>query len=96
MRFEPEAWLMQRSVYGGLNSILVKPSKSDPSVLVVLCHGYGAPGTDLVSLYEEILDELPDGSDKPAEAAGNNANNPAVKRVRKVAAPAAAADGKGE
>ena len=66
MRFDPEAWLMQRSVYGGLNSILVKPSKSDPSVLVVLCHGYGAPGTDLVSLYEEILDGLPDGSEKPA------------------------------
>jgi small subunit ribosomal protein S3 len=41
-----------------------------------------------------------DGSDKPAEAVGANANNPAVKRVRKVAAPAtagaSAADGKGE
>ena len=37
-----------------------------------------------------------DGSDKHAEAIGANANNPAVKRVRKVAAPAAAADGKGE
>ena len=37
-----------------------------------------------------------DGSDKPAEAAGAEAK-PAVKRVRKVAAPAAAADGaKGE
>jgi small subunit ribosomal protein S3 len=35
-----------------------------------------------------------DGSDKPAEALG--ADKPAVKRVRKVAAPAAAADGKGE
>jgi small subunit ribosomal protein S3 len=34
-----------------------------------------------------------DGSDKPAEALGNK---PAVQRVRKVAAPAAAADGKGE
>jgi len=33
-----------------------------------------------------------DGSDKPAEAIGK----PAVQRVRKVAAPAAAADGKGE
>jgi len=33
-----------------------------------------------------------DGSDKPAEAAGAEAK-PAVKRVRKVAAPAAAADG---
>jgi len=37
-----------------------------------------------------------DGSDKPAEALGANANKPAVQRVRKVAAPAAAADGKGE
>ena len=36
-----------------------------------------------------------DGSDKPAEALGAD-NKPAVKRVRKVAAPAAAADGKGE
>jgi small subunit ribosomal protein S3 len=37
-----------------------------------------------------------DGSDKPAEAAGADAKTP-VKRVRKVAAPAAAADGvKGE
>ena len=37
-----------------------------------------------------------DGSDKPAEATGADANKPAVQRVRKVAAPAAAADGKGE
>jgi small subunit ribosomal protein S3 len=36
-----------------------------------------------------------DGSDKPVEALGAD-NKPAVKRVRKVAAPAAAADGKGE
>lgn len=36
-----------------------------------------------------------DGSDKPAEASGAEAK-PAVKRVRKAAAPAAAADGKGE
>ena len=37
-----------------------------------------------------------DGSDKPTEATGADANKPAVQRVRKVAAPAAAADGKGE
>jgi len=44
-----------------------------------------------------------DGSDKPAEALGADANKPAVKRVRKVAAPVAAdssaavaTDGKGE
>ncbi|MFM2275727.1 MAG: hypothetical protein RL211_1599 [Pseudomonadota bacterium] len=34
-----------------------------------------------------------DGSDKPAEAAGADTPKTAVKRVRKVAAPAAAADG---
>jgi small subunit ribosomal protein S3 len=37
-----------------------------------------------------------DGSDKPAEASGADATKTAVKRVRKVAAPATAADGKGE
>ncbi|GAB4217082.1 MAG: hypothetical protein Fur007_18410 [Rhodoferax sp.] len=37
-----------------------------------------------------------DGSDKPAEALGANANKPAVQRVRKVAAPGATPDGKGE
>ena len=36
-----------------------------------------------------------DGSDKPAEAGGADAKS-AVKRVRKVTAPATAADGKGE
>lgn len=57
---------MQRSVLGNLNTVLVQPAKSIPSILVVLCHGYGAPGTDLVSLYEEILDQLPEGCEKPA------------------------------
>ena len=37
-----------------------------------------------------------DGSDKPAEAAGADAPKPAVKRVRKVVAPAAGGDAKGE
>ncbi len=37
-----------------------------------------------------------DGSDKPAEATGANANKPTVQRVRKVAAPGATPDGKGE
>ncbi|MDZ4356165.1 MAG: 30S ribosomal protein S3, partial [Variovorax sp.] len=38
-----------------------------------------------------------DGSDKPAEATVGTETKPAVKRVRKDAAPAsAAADGKGE
>jgi small subunit ribosomal protein S3 len=37
-----------------------------------------------------------EGSDKPAEAGGADAPKPAVKRVRKVVAPAAGGDAKGE
>jgi small subunit ribosomal protein S3 len=37
-----------------------------------------------------------DGSDKPAPATDVDTNKPAVKRVRKAAAPVVAADGKGE
>jgi len=37
-----------------------------------------------------------DGSDKPVEAGGADAPKPAVKRVRKVVAPAAGGDAKGE
>jgi len=35
------------------------PSGVAPRLLVVLCHGYGAPGTDLVPLAEELFDQNP-------------------------------------
>jgi phospholipase/carboxylesterase len=66
MRFDPAAWSLDRQLFGSLNSILVRPVKSSPSCLVVMCHGYGAAGTDLVGLFEDILTELPDDSGKPA------------------------------
>jgi phospholipase/carboxylesterase len=66
MHFDPEHWLLQRPNLVGLNSILVKPVKSKPNVLLVLCHGYGAPGTDLVNVFEDILHFIPDDADKPA------------------------------
>ena len=66
MRFDPEAWTLDRPSLGTLETISVRPVKSDPSCLVVMCHGYGAPGTDLVGLFEDILQSLPEDSAKPA------------------------------
>ena len=66
MRFDPEAWSLDRAAYGTLATILVRPFKTDPSCLVVLCHGFGAPGSDLVGLFEDILYELPEDAAKPA------------------------------
>lgn len=66
MRFDPEAWSLDRPSLGALDTIAVWPTKTDPSCLVVLCHGFGAPGSDLVGLFEDILHHLPDDSPKPA------------------------------
>ncbi|MCY2983296.1 MAG: lysophospholipase [Planctomycetota bacterium] len=66
MRFDPEAWSLDRPSLGSLDSILVRPAKSLPSCLVVMCHGFGAPGSDLVGLFEDILYYLPEDASKPA------------------------------
>ncbi|HUP81942.1 MAG TPA: lysophospholipase [Pirellula sp.] len=66
MRFDPEAWSVDRPTLGTLTTVLVRPTKNDPSCLVVLCHGFGAPGTDLVGLFEDLLYLLPDSVAKPA------------------------------
>ena len=66
MRFDPEAWSLERPSFGSLETILVRPTKAEPACLVVLCHGYGAPGSDLVGLFEDILHHLPDQSLQPA------------------------------
>jgi len=36
------------------------PAGADPRLLVVLCHGFGAPGTDLVRLGAEVLRQRPE------------------------------------
>jgi len=66
MKFDAETWYLERGNWGGLDSILIAPRGPVPSILVVLCHGFGAPGTDLVSLAEEIVPMLPEGDSKPA------------------------------
>lgn len=60
MKFEPEAWSLTRPQLGDLNAVLVTPAKAVPKYLLVLCHGFGAPGTDLVNLFDDILYYLPD------------------------------------
>lgn len=42
--------------HGGLTCQIVEESDTDaePDLLVVLCHGFGAPGTDLVPLASEL------------------------------------------
>ncbi|MCA9136917.1 MAG: hypothetical protein KDB00_09160 [Planctomycetales bacterium] len=40
--------------YGSLDSYVIDDTdENPPSALVVLCHGYGAPGSDLVGIVEE-------------------------------------------
>jgi len=66
MRFDPEAWSLDRPTLGSLETVLVQPAKVTPSYLVVLCHGFGASGSDLLGLFEDILRSLPDEGGKPA------------------------------
>ncbi|QDU81073.1 Carboxylesterase 2 [Polystyrenella longa] len=40
------------------------PENQQPEVVVVLCHGFGAPGTDLVPLSSELLGAIPDLNEK--------------------------------
>jgi len=66
MKFDADTWFLERKVWGSLESILIAPRAVAPAVLVVLCHGFGAPGTDLVTLAEELVPLLPEGDLKPA------------------------------
>ena len=66
MRFDPDAWTLDRPSLGSLETITVRPIKIEPSCLVVMCHGFGAPGTDLVGVFEDILQNLPEDAGKPA------------------------------
>ena len=62
MRFDPEAWKLDRLTLGKLSCVLISPARSEPRLLVVLCHGFGASGTDLVGCYEDILFHMPEGT----------------------------------
>lgn len=44
-----------RSTLGGLDVVTVQLAGGPPKGVVVLCHGFGAPGTDLVGLAEALV-----------------------------------------
>jgi len=51
---------------GGLSCQVVEeiPDGNAPQLVVILCHGYGAPGTDLVPIGHELLTSHPNLTDK--------------------------------
>jgi phospholipase/carboxylesterase len=66
MKFDAQGWYLERGRWGELHGILIAPRGTAPSAMVTLCHGFGASGTDLVPLVEEIVPALPDDLMPPA------------------------------
>lgn len=62
MKFDPEGWSFRQTKFGDLDTAFIAPVHQAPKALVVLSHGFGAPGTDLISLFDAILHQLPDSS----------------------------------
>jgi phospholipase/carboxylesterase len=58
----------QKTAWGGLTTYIVHDlaEGEHPALAVVLCHGYGAPGTDLVALAQPLLATSPAGTSKTA------------------------------
>jgi phospholipase/carboxylesterase len=56
-----------RGQFGDLDCTLAVPSGGkSPQFCVILCHGFGAPGTDLVPLAEELAELVPEQAGKIA------------------------------
>ena len=53
---------LKQEQLGGLSCQIVDllPESKSPEMIVIFCHGYGAPGTDLVGLGPEILQRKPE------------------------------------
>ncbi len=49
-----------RTTLGGLRCVASQATAGPPSLLIVLCHGFGAPGEDLVSLAPELCRQRPE------------------------------------
>ncbi|MEX2175967.1 MAG: lysophospholipase [Pirellulaceae bacterium] len=60
--------LAERVEWGGVKSVLFRPGKQLPSpeLVVVLCHGYGAPAGDLVGLAQAFVAGSPALSERVA------------------------------
>jgi phospholipase/carboxylesterase len=52
-------WRHEQITIGKLNCNLVLPSRDPATHLITLCHGFGAPGDDLLGLVPWFLEEMP-------------------------------------
>ena len=52
---------VQRTTWGGLSTVLLRQEGDEEPVraAIVLCHGFGAPGTDLCGLAPELVEHEP-------------------------------------
>jgi len=48
-----------RTTIAGLDVQVLQGGSETPTAAVVLCHGFGAPGDDLVPLFDELLSRAP-------------------------------------
>jgi phospholipase/carboxylesterase len=48
-----------RTTIAGLDVQVLQDTKGPPTAAVILCHGFGAPGDDLVGLQEELVHRQP-------------------------------------
>jgi len=53
------AWTQKRQQVGDLNCTIIAPLNEKPTHLAVLCHGFGAPGDDLVGLVPWFIEMAP-------------------------------------
>ncbi len=54
---------LERRRYGELDAHVIS-SKHPPQAILVLCHGFGAPGDDLVPVGAQLLQQFPDLLDR--------------------------------
>jgi phospholipase/carboxylesterase len=47
-----------RATYGGIDCIVVRDSEKPPQLAVILCHGFGASGEDLIGLAQPFVQLL--------------------------------------
>ncbi len=66
MKFDKDRWQIKETSAGGLKLTAAVPLKSTPSMLITLCHGFGATGLDLFPLAKEIVWHLSDDTNPPA------------------------------
>lgn len=53
-------WQHQKKTIGELECNLVVPTRDKATHLITICHGFGAPGDDMLGLVPWFLEEMPD------------------------------------